>query len=389
MDEEAVVPADLVAGLAGRLEERQRLDVADGAADLGDDDVDVVAAHREDAVLDLVGDVRDHLHGVAEVVAAALLGDHRRVDLARRDVGDLVEVGVEESLVVADVEVRLRPVVGHEDLAVLERVHRPRIDVEVGVELLHGHAQSAGLQEAPRLEAVSPLPSEEATPPVTNTCLVGVRFFTGFEPTPAGPDRRHPTHRRTPPGVLERPGEGEHGGHLAGRRLDPVDGRDLGGDGLGTQASELPLAAVGACRPTTTTPAAARDSPVTSPARIASPPSAAGSSPRTSSTSGARRSTSAGAATQVGAGEALEDRPALAVGGLALGRGGGDREAQELADPVVRRRLGGDRVALLGHQLAAEGVDEGLLVGSDHRLGEVVARRHRSPGGGDPLGERR
>src|SRR3954453_4122133 len=25
----------------------------------------------------------------------------------------------------------------------------------------------------PRLEAVSPLPSEEATPPVTNTCLVG------------------------------------------------------------------------------------------------------------------------------------------------------------------------------------------------------------------------
>ena len=48
VDEEAVVAADLVAGLASGLEERQRLDVADGAADLGDHDVDVRAAHRED-----------------------------------------------------------------------------------------------------------------------------------------------------------------------------------------------------------------------------------------------------------------------------------------------------------------------------------------------------
>jgi hypothetical protein len=35
-----------------------------------------VVARAADAVLDLVGDVRDHLHGRAEVVAAALLGDH-------------------------------------------------------------------------------------------------------------------------------------------------------------------------------------------------------------------------------------------------------------------------------------------------------------------------
>ena len=41
VQEEDVVAADLVADLAGRLEERQRLDVADRAADLGDDDVDV------------------------------------------------------------------------------------------------------------------------------------------------------------------------------------------------------------------------------------------------------------------------------------------------------------------------------------------------------------
>ena len=88
VQEEAVVPADVVAHLAGRLEERQRLDVADGAADLGDHDVRTASpsgpgsAIAPDPGLDLVGDVRDDLHGVAEVLAAALLGDHRRVDLA-------------------------------------------------------------------------------------------------------------------------------------------------------------------------------------------------------------------------------------------------------------------------------------------------------------------
>ncbi|GEA83029.1 hypothetical protein GCM10009774_28160 [Cellulomonas gelida] len=47
-----------------------------------------------------------------------------------------------------DVEVGLRTVVGHEDLAVLERVHRPRVDVQVGVELLHRDRQATGAKES-------------------------------------------------------------------------------------------------------------------------------------------------------------------------------------------------------------------------------------------------
>ena len=67
---------ELDAHLADRLEERQRLDVADRAADLDHADVGIAGAHA-DAVLDLVGDVRDDLHGRAEVVAAALLARSR------------------------------------------------------------------------------------------------------------------------------------------------------------------------------------------------------------------------------------------------------------------------------------------------------------------------
>jgi len=72
----------------------------------------VVVAHGPDAVLDLVGDVRDDLHRVAEVLAASLSRDHRAVDLTGRDVGRATEVFVEEAFVVADVQVGLCPVVG-------------------------------------------------------------------------------------------------------------------------------------------------------------------------------------------------------------------------------------------------------------------------------------
>ena len=75
MDVADVLAALVLAHLADRLEERQRLDVADRAADLGDDDVGLgLLGEAVDAVLDLVGDVRDDLHGAAEEVAAALLG---------------------------------------------------------------------------------------------------------------------------------------------------------------------------------------------------------------------------------------------------------------------------------------------------------------------------
>ena len=75
----------VVAQLADRLEERQALDVADGAADLAQHEVVAVVAVA-DEVLDRVGDVRDHLDGGAEIVAAPLLGEDVLVDAAGGDV---------------------------------------------------------------------------------------------------------------------------------------------------------------------------------------------------------------------------------------------------------------------------------------------------------------
>ena len=70
-----VLVADLDLHLADRLEERERLDVADGAADLDDRDVYPFAPHGR--ALYLVGDVRNDLHRRAKVLAPPLLRDDR------------------------------------------------------------------------------------------------------------------------------------------------------------------------------------------------------------------------------------------------------------------------------------------------------------------------
>ena len=84
-----VLPADVPAELADGLNEGDDLDVAHRAADLDDDDVDVVVGQPAHPVLDLVGDVGDDLDGAAEEVAPPLLLDHRAVDPAGRGVGAL------------------------------------------------------------------------------------------------------------------------------------------------------------------------------------------------------------------------------------------------------------------------------------------------------------
>ncbi len=150
VDEQAAAAPDVDRELADRLEERQRLDVADRAADLGDHEVDVARlGDQRDPLLDLVGDVRDDLHRPAEVVAAALAANHGVVDAARGDVRGAARVRVGEALVVAEVEVRLGAVLGDEHLAVLVRRHRAGVDVDVRIELLQADRQAAGDEQPP------------------------------------------------------------------------------------------------------------------------------------------------------------------------------------------------------------------------------------------------
>ena len=116
-----VAAADFERELADGFEERQPLDVAGGAADFGDDDVGLgLLGEDVNAVLDFVGDVRNDLDGLAEIIALALVVEHGLINLAAGEVVEAGQLDVGEPLVMAEVEVGLRAVVEHIDLAVLD-----------------------------------------------------------------------------------------------------------------------------------------------------------------------------------------------------------------------------------------------------------------------------
>ena len=136
--------SELHAELTDCLEKRQRLDVTHGAADLNHADIGVVGPEH-DAALDLIGDVRDHLHGRAQIIATPLLGDDALVDAAGGEIAVASGRRPHETLVVPEIQVRFRTVRRDEHLAVLERTHGPRVDIDIGVELDHRDPQAACL----------------------------------------------------------------------------------------------------------------------------------------------------------------------------------------------------------------------------------------------------
>ena len=147
MNEDGVVAAEVLAHLADGFEEGEGLDIADGSANFDDGYVAVLGdlAH---GVLDFVGDVGDDLDSFPEVVSATLFGDDLLVDASGGEVVVAGEAGVGEALVVTEIEVGFRAIVGDEDLSVLEGGHGSGIDVEVGVKLQEIDLDTAGFEQA-------------------------------------------------------------------------------------------------------------------------------------------------------------------------------------------------------------------------------------------------
>ena len=92
--------------------------------------------------------MRNYLHRLAEIVAAALLVDDRLVDAAGGDVVGAGCLDVGEALVVAEVKIGLMAVHSHIAFTVRIGIERAGVDVDVRVKLLDGDAVAPALQQA-------------------------------------------------------------------------------------------------------------------------------------------------------------------------------------------------------------------------------------------------
>src|SRR5674476_277087 len=150
MHKGAFVVTELETHLAHRLQKRQRLNIAHGAANFDNGYIDGVGSAKAraafDELLNFVGDVWNNLHRFAQVVAVAFFFQYAFVDLAGGEVVGFAHSCFHKALIVAQVKIGFGAVIGDEDFAMLKRRHGAGINVEVGVELDQSDF------EAPRLQ---------------------------------------------------------------------------------------------------------------------------------------------------------------------------------------------------------------------------------------------
>ena len=87
------------------------------------------------------------LDSLAEIIAAAFLGEDSFVDAAGGPVIVTRKLGVGEALVVAEIEIGLCAIFGDENFPVLERSHGAGVDVKVRIALLQGDFKTATFEE--------------------------------------------------------------------------------------------------------------------------------------------------------------------------------------------------------------------------------------------------
>ena len=134
MNVEDIIPADIVAHLPDGLQEGLALDIAHRAPYFDDDHIGLRAFGQTlEALFYLAGNMGHHLDSAAQELAPPLFADNGAVNLPGGDIGICGELHINETLVVAQVQVCLGTVPGDEHLAVLVRGHCARVNVEIGV----------------------------------------------------------------------------------------------------------------------------------------------------------------------------------------------------------------------------------------------------------------
>ena len=91
--------------------------------------------------------MRHYLNGLPQVFTLALFGDDIIIDTAG---GNVIGTGggyIEKTLIMPQVQVGLRSVIGHIALTVFIGVKRTGVYINIGIELLDGDLKAPGLQQ--------------------------------------------------------------------------------------------------------------------------------------------------------------------------------------------------------------------------------------------------
>ena len=132
-------------------DERLRLHVTDRATDLDNHHIRVLALRQlADTPGNRTHQMRHHLHRLPQKLRTqTFLVQQLVIDLPRGHIRKDREILVQEALVMPQVQIRFATVHRHEHLAMFERRHRARVNVQIRVEFENSDPQPPILQHAP------------------------------------------------------------------------------------------------------------------------------------------------------------------------------------------------------------------------------------------------
>ena len=124
----------IIAQLADGFKKRQAFNVANGAADFHKHEIIAVIALKNET-LDGIGDMGNDLNSAAEIIAATLFRDDVLIDAASGDIVGFAGRASRKTLIMAEIQIGFRAVIGHKNLTMLVRTHRARINIEIRIKL--------------------------------------------------------------------------------------------------------------------------------------------------------------------------------------------------------------------------------------------------------------
>src|SRR4030043_2282637 len=146
MNEYRFLFSRFITDLTNRFQERKTFNTPHGAADLHDGNI-VSFSRFKDKIFNFISDVRNYLHGFAQIIAASFFGNNGIINLSGGEVVTLSHAGGSKSFIMSQVKIGFRSVIGYKYFAMLKGTHRTGINIYIRVELLIGNFKAAAFQQ--------------------------------------------------------------------------------------------------------------------------------------------------------------------------------------------------------------------------------------------------
>ena len=85
--------------------------------------------------------MRNYLHGASQIIPVSLFIQHIPVHLTCRQIAELVEILIDKTLVMTQIQIGLCSVLRYKNFPMLIRTHGARVDIDVRIQLLRRNFQ--------------------------------------------------------------------------------------------------------------------------------------------------------------------------------------------------------------------------------------------------------